>query len=171
ALDHWALLCEPLLLLDAHEGFSDPEMTVAPDRVFGLLGDLCNHRHYLRAQQVLDHALEAFGSIPDTAARLAEAGEILRDMQRAALNGIEPDRDPAVPVESRGFRHAKKAMLVAAALLAWLEFWLRTGLSTLERHPSPWHRIRLNRTRRPSCFPRSAKANAFRENMFATVIF
>ena len=142
ALDHWALLCEPLLLLDAHEGFSDPEMTVAPDRVFGLLGDLCNHRHYLRAQQVLDHALEAFGSIPDTAARLAEAGEILRDMQRAALNGIEPDRDPAVPVESRGFRHAKKAMLVAAALLAMVgilaAYWtFDPGAASVALAPNP----------------------------------
>ena len=117
-------------------------MTVAPDRVFGLLGDLCNHRHYFRAQQVLDHALEAFGSIPDTAARLAEAGEILRDMQRAALNGIEPDRDPAVPVESRGFRHAKKAMLVAAALLAMLgilaAYWtFDPGAASVALAPNP----------------------------------
>jgi hypothetical protein len=95
-------------------------MTVAPDRIFGLLGDLCSDRHYLPAQQVLDHALEAFGSIPDTAARLAEAGEILRDMQHAASNGTEPDRDPTPPAESRVFRHVKKALLTAAALLAML---------------------------------------------------
>jgi hypothetical protein len=120
ALDCWTLLCEPLLLLDAHEGFSDPEMTRTPDRIFGLLGDLCNHHHYFRAQQVLGHALEAFGSIPDAAGRLAEAGEILRDMQRAASKRIEPDRDPPAPVESRGFRHARKAMLAAAALLSVL---------------------------------------------------
>jgi hypothetical protein len=120
ALDRWALLCEPLLLLDAHEGFSDPEMTRTPDRIFDLLGDLCNRRHYSRAQQVLDHALEAFGSIPDVAARLAQAGEILRDMQRAASKGIEPDRNPTLPAKSRGFRHVKKALLAAAALLTMI---------------------------------------------------
>ena len=120
ALDRWALLCEPLLLLDAHEGFSDPEMTRTPDRIFDLLGDLCNRRHYSRAQQVLDHALEAFGSIPDVAARLAQAGEILRDMQRAASKGIEPDRNPTLPAKSRGFRHVKKVLLAAAALLTMI---------------------------------------------------
>ncbi len=119
ALHRWAFLCEPLLLL-AQEGFSDPEMNVAPDRIFGLLGDLSNQHHYLRAQQVLDHALDAFGSIPDTAARLTEVGEILRDMQRAASKGIEPDRDLTVPEGSRGFRHLRKGMLAAAALLAML---------------------------------------------------
>jgi len=120
ALHRWAFLCEPLLVLDAQDGFSDPEMNVAPDRIFGLLGDLSNQHHYLRAQQVLDHALDAFGSIPDTAARLAEVGEILRDMQRAASKGIESDRDLTVPEGSRGFRHARKGMLAAAALLAML---------------------------------------------------
>jgi hypothetical protein len=120
ALHRWASLCEPLLLLDAHQGFTDPEMNVTPDRIFGLLGDLSNQHHYLRAQQVLDHALDAFGSIPDAAARLAEVGEILRDMQRAASNGIDPDRDITVPAGSSGCRHVKKAMLAAAALLAML---------------------------------------------------
>lgn len=120
ALHRRASLCEPLLLLDAHQGFNDPEMNVVPDRIFGLLGDLSNQHHYLSAQQVLDHALEAFGSIPDAAARLAEAGEILRDMQRAASKGIDPARDITVPAGSSGFRHVKKAMLAAAALLAML---------------------------------------------------
>jgi len=122
ALHRWAFLCEPLLVLDAQEGFSDPEMNAAPDRIFGLLGHLSNQHHYLRAQQVLDHALDAFGSIPDTAARLAEVGEILRDMQRAVSKNIDPNRDLTVPAESSGsgFRHIKKAMLAAAALLAML---------------------------------------------------
>jgi hypothetical protein len=120
ALHRWASLCEPLLLLDAHQGFTDPEMNVAPDRIFGLLGDLSNQHHYLGAQQVLDHALDAFGSIPDAAARLAEAREILREMQRAASKGIDPARDITVPAGSTGFRHIKKAMLAAAALLAML---------------------------------------------------
>jgi hypothetical protein len=120
ALHLWASLCEPLLLLDAHEGLSDPEMNITPDRIFGLLGELSNQHQYPRAQQVLDHALGAFGSIPDTAARLAEAGEILRDMLRAEPNGIDPDREITEPVASRGFRHGKKAMLAAAALLAML---------------------------------------------------
>jgi hypothetical protein len=120
ALHRWASLCEPLLLLDAHQGFSDPEMNVAPDRIFGLLGALGNQHHYLSAQQVLDHALAAFGSIPDAAARLAEAGEILRDMQRAASKARDPDRDITLPAGSRSFRHAKKAILAAAALLAML---------------------------------------------------
>jgi hypothetical protein len=135
ALHRWAFLCEPLLVQDAREGFSDPEMNVVPDRIFGLLGHLSNQHHYLRAQQVLDHALDAFGSIPDTAARLAEVGEILRDMQRAASKSIEPDRDlpgldlPSldlqdrdltVPAGSRGFRHTKKGVLAAAALLVML---------------------------------------------------
>ena len=120
ALHLWASLCEPLLLLEAHQGFSDPEMNVTPDRIFGLLGVLSRQHHYLTAQQVLDHALDAFGSIPDAAARLAEVGEILRDMQRAASNAIDPDRDITEPAGSRGFRHVKKAMLAAAALLAML---------------------------------------------------
>jgi hypothetical protein len=120
ALHHWASLCEPLLLLDAHQGYSDPEMNVAPDRIFGLLGALGNQHHYLSAQQVLDHALEAFGSIPDAAARLAEAEEILRDMQHAASKAPDPERDITEPAGSRGFRHIKKAMLAAAALLAML---------------------------------------------------
>jgi hypothetical protein len=120
ALQRWASLCEPLLLLDAHQGFSHPEMNVAPDRIFGLLGGLSKQHHYLGAQQILDHALEAFGSIPDAAARLAEVGEILRDMQRAASNSIDLDRDITVPAGSSGFRHVKKAMLTAAALLAML---------------------------------------------------
>jgi hypothetical protein len=120
ALHRWASLCEPLLLLDAGRGFTDPEMNVAPDRIFGLLGDLTNQRHYLGAQQVLDHALEAFGSIPDAAARLAEVGEILHDMQCAASNAIDPDPDITEPAGSSGFRRVKKAMLAAAALLAML---------------------------------------------------
>ncbi|WP_108514993.1 hypothetical protein [Bradyrhizobium algeriense] len=120
ALHRWAFLCEPLLVLDAQDGVSDPAMNVTSDRIFGLLGDLSNQHHYLRAQQVLDHALDAFGSIPDTAARLAEVGEILRDMQRAASKAIEPDRDLTVPEGSSRFRHVKKGMLAAAALLAML---------------------------------------------------
>ncbi|MEH2515724.1 hypothetical protein V1279_001297 [Bradyrhizobium sp. AZCC 1610] len=120
ALYRWASLCEPLLLLDAHQGFTDPEMNVTPDRIFGLLGDLSAQHHYLRAQQVLDHALDAFGSIPDAAARLAEVREILRDMQRAASKGIDPNPNLTVPAGNSGFRHVKKAMLAAAALLAML---------------------------------------------------
>jgi hypothetical protein len=120
ALHYWASLCEPLLLLDAHQGYSDPEMNVAPDRIFGLLGALSNRHHYLSAHEVLDHALEAFGSIPDAAARLAEAEEILRDMQHAASKAPDPERDITEPAGSRGFRHIKKAMLAAAALLAML---------------------------------------------------
>ena len=120
ALHLWVSLCEPLLLLEAHQGSSDPEMNVTPDRIFGLLGVLSRQHHYLTAQQVLDHALDVFGSIPDAAARLAEVGEILRDMPRTEPDGIDPDRDIAEPVASRGFRHVKKAMLAAAALLAML---------------------------------------------------
>ncbi|MEH2614486.1 hypothetical protein [Bradyrhizobium sp. AZCC 1693] len=120
ALRRWTFLCEPLLVLDAQEGLRDPQMNVAPDRIFGLLGHLSNPHHYLRAQQILDHALDAFRSIPDTAARLAEVGEVLRDIQRATSKGIEPDRDLTVPEGSSGFRHIKKAMLAAAALLAML---------------------------------------------------
>ena len=120
ALHRWTWLCEPLLMLDVHEGFSDPEMNVTPDRIFGLLGVMSSQHHYLRAQQVLDHALGAFGSIPDAAARLAEAGEILRDMERAASKDVDPDQDLTVPAQSNGFRHVKKAVLAAAALLAML---------------------------------------------------
>jgi hypothetical protein len=120
ALHRWASLCEPLLLQDAHQGTADPQMHVAPDRIFGLLGVLGRQHHYLEAQQVLDRALDAFGSIPDVAVRLAEVGEILRDMQHAASNYIEPDRDLTVPAGSRGFRHVKKAVLAAMALLAVL---------------------------------------------------
>jgi hypothetical protein len=142
ALHRWASLCEPLLLLEAHQGFSDPEMNVTPDRIFGLLGVLSRQRHYLTAQQVLDHALDVFGSIPDTAARLAEAGEILRDMQHAASKALDPDRDIALPAGSRSFRHAKKAMLAAAALLAMLGllgvYWtLDPGASTVASAPTP----------------------------------
>jgi hypothetical protein len=117
ALHRWAWLCEPLLLLDAHQGFTDPEMNVTPDRIFGLLGDLSNQHHYLGAQQVLDHALEAFGSIPDAAARLIEVREILHDMQRATSKGSDPVQDITAPAASSGFRHVKKAMLAAAVLL------------------------------------------------------
>ncbi|UPK02396.1 hypothetical protein [Bradyrhizobium sp. 170] len=120
ALHLWASLCEPALLLDAHQGFSEPGMNVTPDRIFGLLGVLSRRHHYPRAQEVLDHALDAFGSIPDAAARLAEVGEILRDMQRAASNDVGPDPDLKVPEGSSGFRHVKKGMLAAAALLAML---------------------------------------------------
>ncbi|MCK1518503.1 hypothetical protein IVB22_39760 [Bradyrhizobium sp. 190] len=120
ALHLWASFCEPVLLLDAHQGFSEPEMNVTPDRIFGLLGVLSRQHHYPRVQEVLDHALDAFGSIPDAAARLDEVGEILRDMRRAASNDIGPDQDLTVPAANRGFRHIKKAMLAAAALLAML---------------------------------------------------
>jgi hypothetical protein len=120
ALHRWASLCGPLLLLDAHQGFTDPEMNVTPDRIFGLLGVLSRQRHYLTAQQVLDHALDVFDSIPDAAARLAEVGEILRDMQHAASKALDPERDITEPAASRGFRHIKKAMFAAAALLAML---------------------------------------------------
>ncbi|MBT1515646.1 hypothetical protein KIP88_34770 [Bradyrhizobium sp. SRL28] len=143
ALHRWTSLCEPLLLLDAHQGFCDPEMNVAPDRIFGLLGALSSQHHYPMAQQVLDRALDAFGSIPDTTARLIEVREILHNMQRAASKGIEqlaaapetlpasdarpldhgdrdPNRDLTVPAGSSGFRHFKEAMLAAAALLAML---------------------------------------------------
>ena len=41
-------------------------------------------------------------------------------MQRAASKGIEPDRNPTLPAKSRGFRHVKKALLAAAALLAMI---------------------------------------------------
>jgi hypothetical protein len=120
ALHRWASLCEPLLLLDSYQGLTAPEMNVAPDRIFGLLSVLSSQRHYLTAQQVLDHALDTFGSIPDAAARLAEVREILHDMQRAASKGIETEQDLTVPEGSSGFRHVKKAMLAAAALLAML---------------------------------------------------
>jgi len=120
ALHLWASLCEPLLLLDAHEGFSAPGMDVTPDRIFGLLGELCNQHRYLRAQQVLDHALGAFGSIPDAAARLAEVGEILREMLRADQNGIDPAPDLTAPATSSGFRHVRKVALATAALLVIL---------------------------------------------------
>ncbi|XSC45466.1 hypothetical protein ACF1BQ_004975 [Bradyrhizobium sp. RDT10] len=174
ALHRWAFLCEPLLLLNAHEGFSDPEMNAAPDRIFGLLGDLSNQHHYLRAQQVLDHALDAFGSIPDVAARLAEAGEILRDMHRAVSKGIDPDQDLTVPAESSGssFRYIKKAMLAAAALLAMLGLLVayRTldlgaafSVASARNPPQP--------KTEPELLPRSARANALRENMFVTVTF
>ena len=172
ALHHWASLCEPLLLLDAHQGFTDPEMNVVPDRIFGLLGDLSKQHHYLGAQQVLDHALEAFGSIPDAAARLAEAGEILRDMQHAASKAPDPERDITEPAGSRGFRHARKAMLAAAALLAMLgllgAYWT---LDLGEHPPSPRHPLRLRRKRSRSCSPRSAMASGLCGNMFATAIF
>lgn len=118
ALHQWDSLCEPLLLLDAHEGFSDPEMNVTPDRIFGLLSELNNQRQYAGAQQVLDHALGAFGSIPDAAARLAEVGEILHEMLRADRRGSDQDRDSTEAAASSGFRRGKKAMLAAAALLA-----------------------------------------------------
>ncbi|WP_334418285.1 MULTISPECIES: hypothetical protein [unclassified Bradyrhizobium] len=57
-------------MANAHEGISDPEANITPDRIFDLLGDLCRQRHYDKAQQVLDHALIAFGAIPDAAARI-----------------------------------------------------------------------------------------------------
>jgi len=41
-------------------------------------------------------------------------------MLRTEPEGIDPDRDISEPVASRGFRHVKKAMLAAAALLAML---------------------------------------------------
>ena len=99
---------------------------------------MSNQHHYLQAQQVLDHALDAFGSIPDAAAQLAEAREILLDMQRAASKRIDPHQDLMEPAESSGFRHVKKAMLAAAALLIMLGFLVAyltfdLGAATLRR--------------------------------------
>ncbi|MEH2628587.1 hypothetical protein V1292_006642 [Bradyrhizobium sp. AZCC 1719] len=120
ALQLWSSLWEPLLLANAHEGISDPKANVTPDRIFDLLGDLCRQRQYGTAQQVLDHALVAFGSIPDAAARFAEVGEILREMLHASSTAIMQDRDLAVSAESSRFRHVKKAALAAAVLLVML---------------------------------------------------
>ncbi|WP_161856091.1 hypothetical protein [Bradyrhizobium sp. CCBAU 051011] len=122
ALQVWMSLCEPLLLLDAHQGFSDGETNVTPDRVFGLLGELSSRRHYRTAQQVLDHVLVAFGSIPDAAARLAKVGDILREMLQAGSTAIVHEPGLAVPTQSGGFPHARKAALAAAALLIMLGF-------------------------------------------------
>jgi len=122
ALLSWRSLCEPLLLLDAYEGFSDPAMNVTPDRIFGLLGDLGKQHRYLEAQQVLHRALDAFSSIPDAAARLADVEEILREMLRLDANKTDSAADLPAPAPAaaarRGFSYTKKAALAAAALLA-----------------------------------------------------
>ncbi|WKA30612.1 hypothetical protein [Bradyrhizobium roseum] len=120
ALQRWASLCQPMLLLDAHQGSSPPEMNVVPDRVFGLLGALINQRQYLAVQQVLDPALDAFQSIPDTSARLTKIGEIVRKIQRDASTEVDPNPHLTASAGSRGFRHLKKATAAAAALLAVL---------------------------------------------------
>jgi hypothetical protein len=124
ALLSWRSLCEPLLLLDAHEGFSDPAMNVTPDRIFGLLGDLSKQHRYLEALQVLHRAVDAFSSIPDAAARLAEVGEILREMLHINANNTDSAADLPAPAPAaatrRGFGHAKKAALAAVALLTMI---------------------------------------------------
>lgn len=120
ALQRWASLCRPLLLFDAHQGLSEPDMNIVPDRVFGLLGTLINQRQYLTVQQVLDPALDAFQSIPDTSARLTKIGEIVRKIQRDASTEVDPNPRLAASTGSRGFRHLKKAAAAAAALLAVL---------------------------------------------------
>ncbi|ANW00411.1 hypothetical protein LMTR13_09785 [Bradyrhizobium icense] len=117
ALQLWSSLWEPLLLANAHEEVSGPEANSTPNRIFDLLGDLCRQRQYRTTQQVLDNALLAFGSIPDAAARLAEVGEILREMLHASSTAIMQNRDLAVPAGSGRFRHVKKAALAAAVLL------------------------------------------------------
>lgn len=120
ALRRWASLCQPLLQFDAHQGFSEPETNVVPDRVFGLLGALINQRQYLAVQQVLDPALDAFKSITDTSARLAKIGEIVRKIQPDASTEVEENPHLTASEGSRGFRHLKKAAAAAAALLAVL---------------------------------------------------
>lgn len=118
-LRRWASLCEPLLQLDSHQG-RGPEMNAAPDRVFGLLGALINQRQYLAVQQVLDPALDAFKSIPETSARLAKIREIVRKMQPDASTEVEPNQHLTASAGSHGSRHLKKAAAAAAALLATL---------------------------------------------------
>lgn len=121
ALHRWASLCQPLLLFDAHQGMGGPEMNAVPDRVFGLLGTLSNQRRYLEMQQVLDRALDAFGSIPeDTTARLAEIGKIVRGLQRAAPGDAEPKRHLTSSAVSGGPRHFRKVIVATVALLAML---------------------------------------------------
>lgn len=120
ALNRWASLCQPLLQLDVHQGFNEPEMSAVPDRVFGLLGALINQRQYLAVLRVLDPALDAFKSIPDTTARLAKIGEIVRKMQRATPNDDGPNQQLTAPAASRGFRHLKMAGAATAALLVVL---------------------------------------------------
>ncbi len=116
----WTSLYEPLLLLDARQELDDGETNVTPDRVFGLLGDLSSQRHYRTAQQVLEHALVAFGSIPDAAARLAKVGDILREMLQAGSTAVVQNPGLAVPVRSRTVPHVRKAALAVAALLVML---------------------------------------------------
>ncbi|KRR27871.1 hypothetical protein CQ14_08510 [Bradyrhizobium lablabi] len=143
ALHVWTSLCEPLLLLDARQGFSDGETNVTPDRVFDLLGELSSQRHYSAAQQVLEHALVAFGSIPDAAARLTEVGDILREMLQAGSTAIVQNPGHSVPVRSRGFPHVRKAALAAAALLVMLgllvAYWTFDGEAafSVASAPSP----------------------------------
>lgn len=143
ALQLWASLCEPLLLLDAHQGFSAPEMNVTPDRIFGLLGDLSKQRHYLTAQQVLDHALDAFRLIPDVAARLAEVGEILREMRRVDTNRIELATNLPASAPCSGFRYTKHAALAAVAVFAafglLVAYWNLDGgpVSSVVSAPAP----------------------------------
>jgi hypothetical protein len=120
ALHRWASLCRPLLQFDVHQDASRPETNVVPDRVFGLLGALINQREYLAVLQVLDPALDAFELLPDTSARLAKIGEIVRKMQRTASNEAGPNQPLTASAGSRGFRHLKKATAAAAALLALL---------------------------------------------------
>jgi len=120
ALHRWASLCRPLLQFDAHQDSGGPEMNVAPDRVFGLLGALINQRQYLAVLQVLDPALDAFKSIPDTSTRLAKIREIVRRMQGTAANEAGPNQPPTAAAGSRDSRHLKKAIAAAAALLAVL---------------------------------------------------
>lgn len=122
ALQRWTSLCEPLLLLDAFEGRGVAEMNVTPDRLFDLLGDLSKQRRYLEAQQVLDHALDAFRSIPDATARLITVGEILREMLRVETSKVDASKmdlaaDVAAPAPRRGFRR-KHAVLGVMALVA-----------------------------------------------------
>ncbi|KRQ94722.1 hypothetical protein CQ12_04110 [Bradyrhizobium jicamae] len=141
ALHLWASLCEPLLLLDAHQELNDGDAKVTPDRVFGLLGELSSQRHYRTAQQVLEHALIVFGSIPDAAARLAEVGDILREMLQAGSTAIVQNPELAVPVRSSGFPHVRTAAVAAAALLVMLgllvAYWAFDGEAALSVASAP----------------------------------
>jgi hypothetical protein len=64
ALSAWALLCQPLMALDAQRGHHDEDIEFAIDHVRALLADLSVSHHFEAFRVVIDLARTAFGSMP-----------------------------------------------------------------------------------------------------------
>jgi hypothetical protein len=80
ALAAWALLCQPLMALDAHQGHHDLDVEVAIDHVRALLADLSAHHYFETSRIVIDLARAAFGSAPASIRQFEQAALLLQKL-------------------------------------------------------------------------------------------